>query len=168
MKYRQLKTDFWDDGYVQSLNPLEKLVFIYLFTNPKVNMTGIYELTDRTICHTLGVRVEELQNIKEKFAADQKYTFYKDYVFINKFHKHNIYSSADAVYAAFLRDFEDIPTEIRAYFICELELDYKIPLKPKKDNVMVMDKVKDKYGRVYPRLELKNSLEVVNPDDIPL
>ena len=97
MKYRQINTNFWDDGYILELTDKEKLFFLYIFTNPKVNMVGIYELPDRIIISTLGATLGKVSGLKKKFERDKKFSFYKGWVFIHNFSVHNHYSSAPNV-----------------------------------------------------------------------
>ena len=164
MKYRQIKTDFWQDGYISELTDKEKLFFIYLFTNDRVNMCGIYELPDKFMLPTLGATLGELENMKQKMQKDNKYAFYKGWVFIINFADHNRYSSADNVVKAYLKEFNAIPAEILSYFTNTLCLEYCCPIESK---VMVKVMVMDKYGRPYPRFEARLD-ERVNPKDIPL
>jgi hypothetical protein len=168
MKYRQIKADFWDDNYIIDLKKTEKLLFLYLFTNPKVNLSGIYELPDRTICYTLDLTLDELKKIKDKFQKDDKYYFYQGWVFISNFSSHNIYSSAKPVIYSFIKDFNNIPVDIKNYFFNELKLNYEIPIN-NWESVMVMDKVKDNRvgARVVPRVAMRLN-EDVNPEDVPL
>ena len=42
-KQRYVNTRFWNDTYVSSLDPIEKLLFIYLLTNEHTNISGVYE-----------------------------------------------------------------------------------------------------------------------------
>ena len=48
-KLRSLNTAFWSDTWVEDLEPLKKLLFIYLVTNDKTNMLGIYEASIKKI-----------------------------------------------------------------------------------------------------------------------
>lgn len=171
MKYRQLKTNFWEDTYILDLTVKEKIFFIYLFTNTKVNMCGIYELPDKTIRYTLDLTLDEINEIKAKFENDNKYYFHKGWVFIANFTSHNIYSSAKPVIVSFMNDFNTIPGEIRNHFFNVLKLAYEIPIKGYEQIlVMVKDKDndKDKYPRHYPSIEAIRKDERVNPEDIPL
>lgn len=40
---------FWKDEYILNSTPEEKLLFIYLFTNEKVNICGIYQISIKSI-----------------------------------------------------------------------------------------------------------------------
>ena len=164
MKYRQIKTSFWEDGYTLKLSHLEKVLFLYLFTNPKVNMTGIYELPDVLICPTLGCTVDELNQMKKKFEQDEKYYFYDGWVYINNFSKHNKYSSAQNIIDSFMRDLNAIPPKVLRYFLNAKNLNY-IPTIDDKVivKVMVMIKEGSPYPTPYPRLQDVSDL---NSDEI--
>jgi hypothetical protein len=173
MKYRQIATNIWEDSYALELNDKEFRAFIYFFTNHRVNMVGIYELPDRIIRYTLGATLEELDKIKQKFETDRKYFFYKNWIFINNFSKHNHFSSATSIIDTYINDFNSIPQDILKHFLIKLKLEYtptivKKDKVTKKTTVMVMVMVMDKEGRPYPRTEAISLDERVNPDDIPL
>ena len=176
MKYRQIATNIWEDNYIFDLNDKEFRAFTYFFTNHRVNMVGIYELPDRIICSTLGATLEELKKIKKKFENDRKYFFFKEYIFINNFHKHNHFSSVPTVMDTYLNDFNNIPQDVLKHFLVNLKLSYT-PTIIKKDkvtkrvSVMVMVMVMDKYGSPYPRIEAKSietMNEDINPNDLPI
>ena len=167
MKYRQIKTDFWEDSYILELSSKEREFFIYLFTNPKVNMVGIYELPDRIVRSTLGYTLDELARFQKKLQSDNKYYFFKNWVFVNNFSEHNKYSPAPNVVKTFIKDFNSIPQNVLNHFFRTLKLDYQ-PTIENKDIVIVMDKVMVKEGTPYPRIEAKDMNEQVDPDTIPL
>jgi hypothetical protein len=170
MKYRQINTNFWEDSYVLSLTNLERLFFLYLFLNPKVNMCGIYELADKTIRYTLDLTLEEIKILRLKFEKDKKFYFYKEWVFISKYSTHNKYSSAKPIVSAFIKEFNTIPNDIRYYFLVKLNLFYELPILNSEvilDKVIDKDKDKGVGVRVAPRVGMRLN-EDVNPDDIPL
>src|SRR3972149_6748766 len=140
MKYRQINTKFWEDGYISDLTLTEKMFFLYLFTNNHVNLCGIYELPDKYICSTLDFTLEQLEKLKIKLQNNNKYAF-----------SNNILKS-------FIKDFNSVPNEIYNYFFNELKLPYIPPIE-NWNKVMVMDKVIVKegrgYGRGYPRIKAK-------------
>ena len=89
MKTRIIYTKFWYDNYVSNLNCKEKLVFIYLITNEKVTICGIYELPDKYILVDLDITQKELDIIKDKFMSDGKFTFINGWIRIEKFELYN-------------------------------------------------------------------------------
>lgn len=164
MKYRQIKTSFWEDGYTLKLSSLEKLFFLYLFTNPKVNMVGIYELPDVLILPTLGCTVDELNSMKDRFERDSKYFFHDGWVFINNFTKHNRYSSAPNIVDAYIKEITSIPQSVMQHFLNNKNLSYTPPIENNVIvKVMVMVKEGSPYGSPYPRLQDENE---VNLDEI--
>jgi len=48
-EYRTMRVSFWDDPYIESLQPLDKLLYIYLFTNPHVNNLGILDISHKKL-----------------------------------------------------------------------------------------------------------------------
>lgn len=77
-KLRSVNTRFWDDPFVENLNPTEKLLFLYLLTNPLTNLLGIYEITLKRICYDTGLKLETVQNGFESFAKGKKAYYTKD------------------------------------------------------------------------------------------
>lgn len=166
MKYRQIATSFWEDGYTLKLSALEKLFFIYLFTNPKVNMVGIYELPDPLILPILACSLDDLSKLKTKFEADRKFFFYDGWIYINNFVKYNRYSSAPNVINSFIQDFNKIPQKILNYFITDKQLNY-IPTVIGKDNsVMVKVMVMVKKATAYPTIQAKLAEETIDLDEL--
>jgi len=89
MKTRIIHTRFWQDQYISTLSKTEKLVFIYLLTNERVNICGIYEIPDKYICMDLDITIKELQPIKQRLQKDQRFIFYNGWVKIPKVEKYN-------------------------------------------------------------------------------
>ncbi len=67
-KTRYIKTDFWSDSFIESLDPVEKLLFIYLFTNDRLDLCGIYEITIRKISFETGINEDRVIKTISKFS----------------------------------------------------------------------------------------------------
>ena len=91
MKTRVLFTKTWKDGYFRSLNSIEKLLFIYFFTNEYVNQLWFYECPEDVIAFETFIPIEKVKQIKQKFQADKKIFFYKDHVYLVNAHKYEKY-----------------------------------------------------------------------------
>jgi hypothetical protein len=52
--YRTIDAAFWTDPDVKRLNPPEKLLFLYLVTNPHTHVSGIYILQRELMCVEIG------------------------------------------------------------------------------------------------------------------
>lgn len=61
MKYHTIKSDLWEDEKFQELTCSQKLLFIYLFANRRCPPSGIYKLSNQTICFELNVEITELK-----------------------------------------------------------------------------------------------------------
>jgi hypothetical protein len=55
-KQRVVNTRFWDDDYIMELGPTEKLVFLYVLTNPLTDLCGAYQITLKRISFDTGLR----------------------------------------------------------------------------------------------------------------
>lgn len=66
-KYRQIHTDFWNDGFVLDLTPEEKYFYIYLMTNTSTAQCGIYELPKRIIETQTGYNRETVDKLIQRF-----------------------------------------------------------------------------------------------------
>ena len=87
-KQRIVNTHFWDDSYIISLAPSEKLLFLYLLTNPLTNICGIYELPLRRIVFDTGIEKKEIEIILKKFEEDKKVVYEDGWIGIKNFIKH--------------------------------------------------------------------------------
>lgn len=87
-KTRYIKTDFWSDSFIESLDPTEKLLFIYLFTNDRLDLCGIYEITIRKISFETGINEERVQKIISKFSEKWKIHYIDWYICVINFTKH--------------------------------------------------------------------------------
>jgi len=75
--YRQIHTQIWRDNWFLDLEPDEKLLFIYLFSNDNSNLAGIYELHERIISLETGLEPKRIIEIVNKLEADGK-VYYRD------------------------------------------------------------------------------------------
>lgn len=87
-KKRQVDTIFWRDGYTANLDPSEKLVFLYLLTNPDTNISGIYQIPLKTIAADTGFDKEIISLIMNRFEKDKKIKYENGWVAFKNFIKH--------------------------------------------------------------------------------
>lgn len=92
MKTRIIHTKIWEDGFFSELSTDEKLIFIYLLTNERINIIHCYECTDRQIMFDTGIDAATLEHAKEKFAKQDKILFKDNYVFLKNAHKYEEFS----------------------------------------------------------------------------
>ena len=94
-KNRYISTGFWDDAWVQSLDPSEKFVFLFLLTNPLTNIAGIYEITTRRIVFDTGYNADTIANILKKFEKAGKVFVKDDLIVLVNWPKHQKVSEND-------------------------------------------------------------------------
>jgi hypothetical protein len=81
-------TKFWDDSYIAELSPLEKLLFLYLLTNPLTNISGVYELPLKRVAFDTRIPQREVEGAFRKFEKDGKLLIFKGWVGVANFLKH--------------------------------------------------------------------------------
>jgi len=86
--HRYIATSFWDDEWVQALDPSEKLLFLYLMTNPLTNIAGIYKITAKRMSFDTGFSPEALGGIFSKFEKAGKAYRMGEYVVLPSWPKH--------------------------------------------------------------------------------
>lgn len=86
-KQRYVNTKFWDDNYIVTLNRSEKLLFLYLLTNPLTNIAGAYEINLRRISFDTDINQDEIVSIFNKFSKDSKITYRCGWVVVHNFIK---------------------------------------------------------------------------------
>lgn len=131
MKTRIIHTRFWEDEKVAGLSLAAKLLFLYLFTNSRINMVGIYELTDRIIEFETGLDNEMLLKAKEELQDSQRVMFNNDWIFVVNAVKYSNYSGPLNDKARD-KEIHTIPEEIKNYFET---LGFEIPYQYTMDNL---------------------------------
>lgn len=87
-KQRYINTKFWDDSYVSELDPIEKLLFIYILTNALTNISGIYEITIKRIAFDTGIDKDMVMKIIKRFEEHDKIKYENEWIAIKNFIKH--------------------------------------------------------------------------------
>ena len=92
-KHRYINTHFWKDNYIINLDPTEKLVYLYLLTNPQTNIAGIYEINLKEIANDTGIIKEIIDTILKRFERDSKLKYFGGYIIIKNHLKHQDFKS---------------------------------------------------------------------------
>lgn len=163
------------DEYIASLSHVEVVVFAYLFTNERANLSGLYYLPDRYICFVLSITQAQLDAIKQKFEADRKYFFYKGWVYIVNSYKHQTYNPLKNIIKAYEAEINKVPQDVREYLfdLKKVKLSYpfdttklKISFNKNRDIVIDIDIDIDSSlgGSLGKYTDVNN--EDVDPDEI--
>lgn len=95
-KTRYVKDSFWTDPYIEKCTPDEKLVFLYLLTNPQCNIAGVYEIRTKRIAYETGYDIEVIETILGRLERDNKILIVADFIVIINHIKHQSLGSKTA------------------------------------------------------------------------
>ena len=88
-----INTRFWEDSYIANLDPIEKLLFLYLITNTHTTLCGIYELPIKIMSAETGIEKEMILKIIGRFTKDKKVLYKNGWMAVKNFIKHHINGS---------------------------------------------------------------------------
>lgn len=88
-EFRQIHVAIWRDEWFLDLEPQEKLLFIYLFSNGSSNLAGIYRLSIKHLELETGLKPAEYATIIRKFENDGKVIYLDGYIWIKNLRKYN-------------------------------------------------------------------------------
>jgi len=91
-KQRYINTRFWRDTYIEDLDPTEKLLFLYLLTNPDTNICGIYEIPLKIIAVDTGIDKAMVLKLFKRFEDDNKIKYSNGWVCLKNFTLHQTIS----------------------------------------------------------------------------
>lgn len=91
-KLRSLNTRIWNDTWFEELSVDRKLLFIYLITNEKTNMLGIYEISIRKISFETGIPADKITESFVYFEKSEKIKYQNNRVILLNFLKHQNYN----------------------------------------------------------------------------
>jgi len=69
MKYRSVSTAIWTDDAILELSPEQKLVLLYLHTNPYASACGIYKMQVKTMAFQLGFQQDAFESALRGLCA---------------------------------------------------------------------------------------------------
>ena len=118
-KQRIVNTKFWDDSYIAGLTPTEKLLFLYLITNPLTNISGVYELPLKRAAFDVGLSVDEVEMAFGKFETDGKVARFNGWVGVANFIKHQTLNPKIKI--GILQELKRAPKEV----VDRLSIDYQ-------------------------------------------
>jgi DnaD/phage-associated family protein len=125
--YRQLHTKMWSDTWFTGLRTELKILFIYLFSNERASVCGLYELPVRTISFETGLDREVIKKGLEVFnnADKVKYDFEAGVVWVRNMLKYQG-STSPKVKARIQADIKAVPEcDLKKRFLDTLSIPYR-------------------------------------------
>jgi hypothetical protein len=133
-KYRPIFTKIWDDPDFQDYRPSEKLVFLYLCTNPSTTESGIYPISPRSIAQGTGIGMVVVKKmLDEQRIKNVLYDSQHKIVFLRNFLEYNGKGRPDLVLKSIYNDFKYIRTPLWDAFKKRYPLFYERLLDLKKE-----------------------------------
>lgn len=128
-KNRVVNTRFWNDSWVvDQLNPLDRYILLYLYTNDKTNISGIFELPMRIMSNETGLEPEELKRMLKRLEPK---VYYRDgWVVITKMIKHQSYTNKK-IFIGIHAELKKAPTELVK--LLKPPKDFDMNFTPEKD-----------------------------------
>lgn len=123
-KLRSVSTSFWSDPFIEELTPSEKLLFLYLITNDKTNMLGIYEVSIKKISFDTGLNKDVIEKALKEFERLSKVKYIHNHIILVNFMKHQNYNTNMKKSAIDI--YNDLPKELKNN---ELNISKDNPLK---------------------------------------
>lgn len=151
---RYVSTSFWDDEWIQSLDPSEKLLYLYLMTNPLTNIAGVYKITDRRISFDTGFNLDTIGHIFSKFEKSRKVYRKGEYVVLPSWPKHQKWEKSEKVKEGIVRILKELEPEIIEFL---KQIGYRYPI----DTLSIPNIYPSNYSYSYS--DFNSNLKSVNP-----
>ena len=157
--YRQIHTQIWRDNWFLDLEPDEKLLFIYLFSNDSTNLAGLYEIHQRVIELETGLDKKRIEEILNRFEREGK-VYYQDgivwMVNMKKYHS----NAGEKVRRSIEIIVEGIPD-------CEVKQKYCIYNGIATENTLSEKKDTLSYSKSKSKLKSKSKTEEEEEEETP-
>jgi hypothetical protein len=87
--YRQIHVSIWKDEWFLDLEPAEKLLFIYLFSNEATSLAGIYKLPMKVIEFETGLDRKFIEDTLSKFQLVGKALYENGIVWVTNMRRYH-------------------------------------------------------------------------------
>ena len=110
MTYTPIHNRFWSDGWIRGLNALDRYLFLYLLTNGRARLTGIYELPLDLMASESGIDQRDLMVMLKRL--EPKIYYHDGWVIAVNYLKHHI-AGGHKFGQGVKAQFEEIPKKIQ-------------------------------------------------------
>ena len=122
-KLRSINTCIWTDVWFETLNTESKLLFIYLVTNEKTNMLGVYEISKKKISFETGISESQINKYFIQFEKNGKIRYQNNRVILINYLKHQNYNLN--MMKSAIDSYNDLPNELKIPNIEKITRDLK-------------------------------------------
>lgn len=157
--YRQIHTQIWRDNWFLDLEPDEKLMFIYLFSNDSTNLAGLYEIHERVIQLETGLDKARIEEILKRFEREGKVHYQDGIVWMVNMKKYHS-NAGEKVRRSIEIIIEGIPD-------CEVKQKYCIYNGITTENTLSEKKDTLSYSKSKSKLKSKSKTEKEEEEETP-
>lgn len=125
-KQRYISTSIWNDEWFDSISGMEKLIYFHLLTNHHTNPAGVYPFALKYICADTGFSRDDINAAIKKFEHAGKAFFYKEYMIIPKWLKHQKITERTTLYLGVKKIIQALPDEIKEFISDKKHYDFDI------------------------------------------
>lgn len=88
--YRTIDAATWSDPWFEELDPLAKLLFLYLITTGKQTNCGVFTVTQRTISYETGLSTDQIRRCMKLLVEGGRVTWWskESTVWVHNFYRH--------------------------------------------------------------------------------
>ena len=94
--FRQIHTSIWDDDWFCQLSSDAKVVFVWLFSNRRASVSGLYKFTEFICSRETGISIDNVHASIEKLSSDNKIRVEGEWVWVKNLRKYNYYQNGNA------------------------------------------------------------------------
>jgi len=138
MKTRIVHTKVWKDQWFVKLSKGAKFLWLYLLTNDKINISGVFELSDREILFDTSIDSSILSSIQEELKP--KAVFKDGWVKVCNVEKYNKYLNSPLNVTSCLKEVSYIPEVLKKDFNILLDTSIDTPIN--KESGIINSKFK--------------------------
>lgn len=106
--FRQIHVLIWDDDWFCQLSSDEKVVFIWLFSNRRASVSGLYQFTEFICSRETGIPIENVRKAIKHLVDDKKIYVEGEWVWVKNLRKYNYYPNGNAD-VRIRKDLEQLP-----------------------------------------------------------
>jgi hypothetical protein len=111
MRQRVINTKIWSDTWFRGLDLSERMLFIYLLTNERTNIAGVYELPTDMMSDETKIEEIKIKDILAKFEKDGKITYRFGWLYLRNFLRYQELKSFKVI-RGIERIIEEIPKNV--------------------------------------------------------
>lgn len=164
--YRQIHTSIWDDDWFCHLSNDEKVVFVWLFSNRRASVSGIYKFSEFICSRETGIPVAKVKSAIQNLVQDKKVYIEGEWVWVKNLRKYNDSKSPNS-YKRIQSDLSLLPDNgLKSAYLSyykDIESPYQAPTKPLEGGT---DHLLEQEQEQEQEKEKEKEEEKSTPDDL--